>query len=166
MPLPDGWQKASSSLMDTMKKNLKGAYDGAKLDAYYSNPQTMDTVVAYHFSMRGALDALPNDASLEEMEDYVSENRDSLETEILGGMSAGASGSSAKITTFAAEEMASGDVAIHLQMTTTISSSQQMTLDMLMLGKHKTAYMIMLVSTSGQTGKDTLNFLEDNITFK
>ncbi len=61
---------------------------------------------------KGALDAPPADASLEEMEDYIAENRDVLETELTGGMASGAANVNAKVKVFDAEELASGDVAV------------------------------------------------------
>jgi hypothetical protein len=167
VPLPNGWREVTGVTADSTEKSLQAAYNGVKLDAYYSNDETEDVIIAFHFKTKGALDAPPADATMGEMEDYIAENRDALETQLTGGLGAGAANVNAEVKVFDAEELASGDVALHVQVAASASGTTTfMSMNLLLLSKKNTGYMVMLVSSNEINGENTFDYLKQNITFK
>lgn len=167
VPLPNGWQKETGVVLDSMEKSMQQAYKSMKMDAYYGNYEAGDVIIAFHFKTKSARDAPPADATMGEMEDYIAENRDALEMQLTGGMASSDASVDANIKTFDAEELASGDVAVRVKLLTSTPGTRSfMSMNILMLSKKNTAYMVMLISSNEINGEETLKYLKENITFK
>ena len=113
VPLPEGWTDSAGFTRDSVEDSIEDVAKGTGLDAMYENTEeTYDFIIAMHMNMKGAEGVPPGGADLAEMEKFLEESGDELESGFLAGFAMGMGDSD--IESIEAEEMGNGDGVIHI----------------------------------------------------
>lgn len=167
VPLPPGWQETSEFMgMDMAEMFGGGVEDEVAMDAFYVDTGFSNMIIAMHMDSGGAFPPLPSDITLEEMEEFIEENREDLLYELRSELLSG--GLAADISEIRAFQTRSGDVGA--EMVFDMQEGEKMLMgmgaDLLLFFKGERMYMVMLMSLGGSLPGDTVKFLKENIHFK
>lgn len=169
VPTPPGMEDMSGVMRDMEEEGISTSLNGGKLDAYAMNNETYDILIALSFDSSHYSSVPPQDASLEEMGEWIDQNSATIEDDFLGEFADALEIDASRVETekLEAVQTASGDTAIHLVLYTYDQKTRTPTgMNLLVFSKQDTVYMVMLLALSGGTGEKTMDYLVQNITFK
>ncbi len=167
VPLPPGWQEASHLMGMDFGEMFEGGIGGeVAMDSFFTDSSMTNMIIAMHMDSGGTFSLPTSDMTLEEMEEYIEENREELLDEFSSGLLSG--GMHSDIYKISAFQTRSGDVGAEI--TFDLQEGEDLPVgvgaDVLLFFKGQRIYMVMVMSMSGTFPGDTVRFLKENIHFK
>jgi hypothetical protein len=169
VPAPPGMTEETGVMRDMEENSIEESFQDGKLAAYCTNYDTYDTLIAFSFDSSHYTDVPPQDASLEEMQDWVDQNSASLSEDFVNDFAKllEINPSLVELESLDVVETSAGDVAIHVELFYYDQKSRASAgLNVLTFSKSDTIYMVMLLNFGGGTEAGTMNYLKDNIDFE
>ncbi len=160
---PPGYQEADQEMIEDIEEAMGSGSEEIVIDGFFLDAGSTNSVIVAHLDTNSIFGTdAPSGDDPEEMEEWFYGHEQEQIDEFNSGIMQGV-GHSGEIDLYEVERMATGDAVLHMTASIDVMGTTFM-MDSLFIIKERTAFLIMFQGSD--SGKDTLEFFKDTVTFE